>query len=65
MRRAHCELLKRHKVSVFYIVFPSGVDFAFRYRQVIKVWETIKKTAREKPRPFLCKIQNNGKAIIL
>jgi hypothetical protein len=65
MKRNYCELLKHNSVSAFFIVFPNGVDFAFRYRQVVKVWEEIKKTAREEPHPFLCKIQNNGKAIIL
>jgi hypothetical protein len=65
MRREHYELLKLHKVSVFYIVFPSGVDFEFRFRQIAKNWETIKKIASNEKRPFICRIQNNGKATIL
>lgn len=65
MKHLYGELLKQHKVSAFFIVFPSGVNFEFRYRQVIKFWEGIKKTAREEQHPFMCRIQNNGKYIFL
>lgn len=65
LKRLYCELLRRYNVSAFFIVFPSGVDFAFRYRHVINVWEIIKNTAKNEHRPFLCKIHNNKKVTIL
>ncbi|HUS87507.1 MAG TPA: hypothetical protein VMW76_09720 [Bacteroidales bacterium] len=61
MKHNYYELLKKNGVSAFFIAFPSGVNFEYRYQHVFKIWEDIKKIARKEKHPFICKIPNRGK----
>lgn len=63
-RIEHFKLIKRQNITVIIICFASGSDYVTKYQRIVKVWEKIKKTCREKEKSaFIAKFGINTKRI--
>ena len=63
-RRNEHELIIATGITVVFINFTKGANFALKYQTIIKKWEEIKKICNNNHHPFLCKIKMKGKTEI-
>jgi len=60
MKRAFRELLAKKKITAFFISFPSGANYEYRYTMIINNWVKIKQISEDERHPFICRIMPRG-----